>query len=334
HPASDVLAFVELIDILRRERFDLLHTHNPKPGIMGRLAGRIAGVPCVVNTVHGLYATPASSLAQRATVLALERLAARFSDLELYQSEEDLRWAIRRRVVKPWKARYLGNGCDLTRFDPASVSPARLGELRAQLGILDGTLVVGAVGRLVAEKGYRELFEAARRVRSEQPGVAFIVVGAADPDKSDSISEEEMATASAEVTFLGWRDDVRDLLALMDVFVLASWREGFPRSAIEAAAMGKALVLTDIRGCREVARHGREALLVPPRQPAPLAAAITRLVADERLRRELGAAARARALDAFDEGRVARTVLDGYREVLSRQGRAAPQSNLTVRRAR
>lgn len=87
---SDGRAFLELLAILRRERFDVVHTHNPKPGVLGRVAARIGGVGCVLNTVHGLYAMPGDRLAKRVPVLTMEWLAARCSDLELYQSEEDL----------------------------------------------------------------------------------------------------------------------------------------------------------------------------------------------------------------------------------------------------
>jgi ribosomal protein S18 acetylase RimI-like enzyme len=167
----------------------------------------------------------------------------------------------------------------------------------------------------VAEKGYRELFAAAGAVRQADPRVRFLAVGAPDLDKADAISEAELAAAAGDVAVTGWRDDVRDLLAVMDVFVLASWREGMPRSAIEAAAMGKALVLTDIRGCREVARHDREALLVPPRDPVALAAAISRLAADPALRERLASAARRRALERFSEAQVAERVVAHYRRL-------------------
>jgi glycosyltransferase involved in cell wall biosynthesis/ribosomal protein S18 acetylase RimI-like enzyme len=312
---ADLAAFAELWRLLRRERFDLLHTHNPKPGVIGRLAARLAGVP-VVNTVHGLYATPEDRLAKRAAVLGLEGLAARCSRLELYQSEEDLRWARRIRLVPPGRAELLGNGTDLSRFDPDRVGPDRVARLRRELGLPADALVVGAVGRLVAEKGYRELFAAARAVRRRDPRVRFLVVGSPDLDKADAITEAELAEAAADVCFAGWRDDVADLLAAMDVFVLASWREGMPRSAIEAAAMARPLVLTDIRGCREVARHDREALLVPARDSGALAAAILRLAADPALRSRLGAAARERALERFDEDRVAEKVVESYRRLL------------------
>jgi glycosyltransferase involved in cell wall biosynthesis/ribosomal protein S18 acetylase RimI-like enzyme len=315
NPLADARALAELVALLRRERFDLVHTHNPKPGVLGRLAARLAGVPLVVNTVHGLYATPEDRLRKRAPVLTLEWLAGRCSDLELYQSEEDLRWARRLRLARKGRSHLLGNGTDTGHFDPARVPAERAAALRRELGLPADALVVGAVGRLVVEKGYRELFAAARAVRQADPRVRFLAVGAPDLEKADAITEAELDRAAGDVLVTGWRDDVRDLLAVTDVFVLASWREGMPRSAIEAAAMGKALVLTDIRGCREVARDGREALLVPPRDPDALARAIGRLAADPALRERLGTAARARALERFGEAQVAERVVRHYRRL-------------------
>jgi len=322
-PRADLRAFAELRSLLRRERFDLVHTHNPKPGLIGRVAARLSRVPVIVNTVHGLYATPDDRLRKRVAVLGLERLAARCSHLELYQSEEDLRWARRIRLVPRRRGELLGNGTDLGRYDPGQVSPERAAELRRELGLPAGAVVVGMVGRLVAEKGYRELFAAARAVRQRDPSVRFLAVGAPDLEKADAITQPELERAAADVLVTGWRDDVRDLLAVMDVFVLASWREGMPRSAIEAAAMRKPLVLTDIRGCREVARHEREALLVPPRDPDALAAAILRLTGDPALRRRLAAAARQRAVERFSEAAVAERVVKHYRRLLGR----APSPN-------
>ena len=330
---ADLRAFAELWALLRRERFDLVHTHNPKPGVIGRVAACLARVPVVVNTVHGLYATPDDRLAKRVAVLGLEGLAARCSDLELYQSEEDLRWATRTRLLPRGRGQLLGNGTDLGRFDPGLVGAARVAQLRRELGLPEGALVVGMVGRLVAEKGYRELFAAARAVRQRRPDVRFLVVGAPDLDKADAIGPEELERAGADVCFAGWRDDVRDLLAVMDVFALASWREGMPRSAIEAAAMGRPLLLTDIRGCREVARHEREALLVPPRDPDALAAAILRLAEDPALRERLGKAARDRALERFGEAAVADRVVGHYEVLLGRRARPAPDL-VVVRPAR
>jgi glycosyltransferase involved in cell wall biosynthesis/ribosomal protein S18 acetylase RimI-like enzyme len=320
NPVADARAFRELLRIFADGSFDLVHTHNPKPGILGRVAARLAGVPCVVNTVHGLYATPEDPAPKRLAVTWMERLAALSSDLELYQSEEDLRWARKSRIVRPARSQLLGNGTDLSRFDASAVPPARASGLRRELAIPDGAPVIGMVGRMVAEKGYLEFFAAARAVRDVFPEVQFIAVGSQDPDKANAIGKTDVDRARGDVIFTGWRKDVRDLLGLMDIFVLPSWREGVPRSAIEAAAMGRAMVLTNIRGCREVARDGVEALLVPARQPQHLAEAITRLLLDPGLGSRLGAAARERAIERFDERRVFDRVVNCYEELLSRKG--------------
>ena len=335
-PRADWLAFVELYRIFKRERFDIVHTHNPKPGIMGRIAARLARVPHIVNTVHGLYATPEDRLRKKVPVLSAEWIAARSSDAELYQSAEDLSWARRMRIVTDGRAALLGNGVDLTRFDPSTVSPAARAALRDDLGIPSDAIVVGAVGRLVAEKGYREIFEAASVIRRSFGEVRFLVVGDPDRSKPDAIADAEIERARGDVIFTGWRADVRDLLGAMDVFVLASWREGMPRSAIEAAAMGVPLVLTNIRGCREVARDGIEGLLVPPRNVAALTAAIERVVADPTLRERMGAAARARAEACFDQERVFGIVVSTYNRLTA--GKKRPDVNaagdVRVRRAR
>lgn len=336
-PRSDARAFLELLAIFSRERFDLVHTHNPKPGVMGRIAARLAGVPCVVNTVHGFYATPEDPFAKRSAVLTLERLAALCSDLELYQSAEDLKWARRLGVVSTSKGMLLGDGGPLSRFDPATVPSKRVRELRAQLGISPDALVVGTVGRLVAEKGYREFIAAAHTVRMAFPQAVFLAVGDRDPAKPDALSGAEIEAASADVIFTGLREDVRDLLALMDVFVLASWREGLPRSALEAAAMSVPLVLTDIRGCREIVRSDEEGILVPPRDAGALARAIVELLGDPKRRERMSSVLRARTLERFDERKVAETLTRAYADLLARKGLQVPANKPDeprIRRAR
>jgi glycosyltransferase involved in cell wall biosynthesis/ribosomal protein S18 acetylase RimI-like enzyme len=326
-PREDALAFRELLGIFRRERFDVVHTHNPKPGVMGRIAARIAGTPRVVNTVHGLYATPEDPVRRRAPVLAAEWFAARFSDLELYQSAEDLAWARQFHVTRPGRALHLGNGIDLMRFAPMPAGEQGRG-LREELGIGDGDLVVGTVGRMVREKGCAELFDAARIVRAVVPTARFLVVGDRDTDKEDSIRAEMIDRIRDDVIFVGWRQDVAELMTIMDIFALPSWREGLPRSAIEAAASALPLILTDIRGCREVVRDGVEGILVPVREPASLAEAILQLLKDPSLRERMGAAARARAEWQFDERRVAATVVNVTRKLITDAGRvpgAAPR---------
>jgi len=319
-PGADLWAVAELVGILRRERFDLLHTHTPKPGVIGRIAARAVGVPNVVHTAHGLYVRPDDPVRRKVPVLGLEWLAARFSDLELYQSQEDMAWARRLGVVQRGRSRFLGNGTDLTRFRPDALSNEHRATLRAELGIPEEALVVGTLGRLVAEKGYRELIAAMHEVRRSVPGARLLAIGPRDPAKADALSDDELEAVGDWAVFTGPRSDTPRLFALMDVFVLASWREGVSRAAIEAAAMGKPLVLTDIRGCREVADDGVEGLLVPPRDPSRLADALLRLLRDPDLRARMGSAARARALERFDERNVTNIIVESYQRLLSPNG--------------
>ena len=321
---ADLRAAWELWKVLRRERFDILHTHNPKPGLYGRVLGRLAGVPVIVNTVHGLYATPDDPLPKRLLVYGLEAVASRFSDAELIQSPEDLALVNRWHITPRSRTRLLGNGVDLARFDPTRFDEEHRRRLRAEWGVEDGHVVVGIVGRLVAEKGLPELFEAARSLASD---VVLVVVGPDDPDKDDALPREVIDAARARgVQFLGMRPDVDALYPAMDLFVLPSHREGYPRAAMEAAAMGLPIVATDIRGCRQVVVDGVNGRLVPVRSPAALADAISALASDPELRRAMGAASRERAVAHFDESRIVSIVLDTYREVALRKGLTWPPS--------
>lgn len=304
--SSDLAAARELYAAVRRLDLDVLHTHNPKTGVLGRLLGRAAGVPVVVNTCHGLWLRPGDGLARKAFVLGLESLAATVSHAELYQNAEDRRTL--RRVVPERRSRLVGNGIDLTRFRHDPEGRIRV---RNELGLADSEILVGAVGRRVAEKGIAEYGAAARKLSGK---ARFIWVGPDDPDKPDAVRADEPG-----VEFLGERLDMPALYSALDVFVLPSHREGFSRSGMEAAACGVPSILTDIRGCREVGTHGREVLLTPPHDADALTEVIERLLLDDALRSRLGLAARERALAEFDQLAVARTSLETYAAVARRK---------------
>jgi glycosyltransferase involved in cell wall biosynthesis len=314
---QDVLALVELWRLFRRLNPDIVHTHNPKPGLYGRMAARAAGVPGIVNTVHGLYATPEDRAARRAVVYALERAASLCSGAELVQNPEDLRVLARLGVPKD-KLVLLGNGVDLQRFHPPANEQVRQ-RARADLGVDVDAVVVGTVARLVWQKGFHELFEAAERLRETHPDVIFVVVGGTDADKADAISPEQLAAASrrGHIVFAGNRDDMEHVYAGFDLFVLPSYREGFPRSAMEAAASGLPVIATDIRGCRQVVSQRQSGLLVPPHDPVRLAAAIEELVRDPVVRRQMGSAGRRKAEAEFDDRNVVSKSLQAYERVLA-----------------
>ncbi len=318
----DAVALRDLVRLFRRERPDIVHTHNPKSGVLGRVAARMARVPVVVNTVHGLYANPSLPAVRRGLISAAERAAFRFSDHELFQSREDFERAVGRRLVPRHRATWLGNGVDLARFDPASVDPETVALLRKGWGAGEGSVVVGTVGRLVAEKGYPEFFEAAGRVRSLTPETMFVAVGPEEPAKADRLPAAAMSAArEAGVVLHGEGRDMPAIYAAFDLFVLASYREGVPRSAIEAQAMGRAAVVTDIRGCREVVVDGETGVLVPPRDAGALASAVERLAGHGGERERMGRAGRARMLERFDEEQVVARTLEVYRRLLDRRRR-------------
>jgi glycosyltransferase involved in cell wall biosynthesis len=318
-PLEDVRALVELIRLFRELRPSVVHTHNPKPGLYGRAAARIARVPVIVNTVHGLYALPEDTRLKRFVVYGLERLAAACSDAELLQNEEDLP-VLRRLGIPEHRLTILGNGIDLQRFDPQIITPHQHDVARAELGARSATdVVVGAVGRLVREKGYPELFAAAAQLRETAPHVRVAVIGPDDDAKSDGLVPEDRARAQAAgVRMLGHRDDIVPLYGGMDVLVLASHREGFPRAPMEAAAMGVPVIATDIRGCRQAVEHEVTGLLVPARDPLALAEAIARLASAPALRARMSAAARLKALRDFDQQRCIDLTISTYERLLER----------------
>ena len=316
-PGQDVLAFLELRRLFRHLRPDIVHTHNPKPGLYGRLAARTTGVSGVVNTVHGLYASPEDRSITRGVVYSLERLASLCSGAELVQNVEDFA-LLERLGVHEEKLVLLGNGVELERFRPGATAQRRQ-RVRADLGVYGDVVVVGTVARLVWQKGFRELFAAAELLRDRCPNVLFVVVGGSDPDKSDAIGREEQEEASrrGRIVFAGSREKMEEVYQAFDMFVLPSHREGFPRSAMEAAASGLPVVASDIRGCRQAVSHGVSGLLVPLRDPPALAAAIKELAEDAELRQRMGAAGRRKAEAEFDDREVIAKTLQAYERVLN-----------------
>ncbi|WP_370460035.1 glycosyltransferase [Nostocoides sp. F2B08] len=290
---QDLRAFVDLWRTLRSLDLDVLHTHNPKTGVMGRITGRLAGVPVVVNTCHGLWATPEDSLAKRAFVYGLEGLAARFSDYELFQNAQDERTL--RRFLKRGRHQVVGNGIDLDRFRFDRAGRARL---RAEWGIGDEEILVGTVGRRVREKGLAEYAAAAQALDHR---ARFIWVGPEDATEGEAMADID----TSSVQFMPEQTDMPAVYSAFDVFVLASYREGFSRASMEAAACGLPMVLSDIRGCREIGVHAEHLLLVEPRSAIALKSALLGLIGGSEMRLRLGRAAAERAHQLFDQRTIA-----------------------------
>jgi glycosyltransferase involved in cell wall biosynthesis len=290
---------------LRGRRYDIVHTHTVKPGLLGRVTARMAGVPIVMHTVHGFHYWDHMSGLEKWVFLNLERFAAHFCDLLLSQNREDMELAIQEHICPTEKMRFLGNGIDIRSFHPDLVDPATALAKRRELGISPGDGLVGMIGRMVPVKGYREYMQAARVLRERGAPVKFLAIGASQ-EGAKMISPQKLIEQyglNGTMQYLGWRDDIRELMAAMDLFVLASYAEGIPRGLMEAAAMGKPTIGTNVRGTREVILDGITGHIVPPRNALALADAIHRMFADPGHMQEMGRQARQHAEEYFDERR-------------------------------
>jgi glycosyltransferase involved in cell wall biosynthesis len=324
-PLRDLRSVADLARLFRRERYSLVHTHNPKPAILGQLAARLAGVPVVMHTIHGFWWHEHMKPWVRQACIDADRVASSWSDLIFSQSAEDVETAIREKVAPAEKLVHIGNGIDVGRFRKDPLARARV---RRELGIGDDERVVGFVGRLVEEKGLLELLEAATMIVRRVPRVRFVFVGATDDEKADSFQPADAARygASASCIFTGQRDDVADLYNAFDVFALPSHREGLPRSPMEASSCGVPVVATQIRGCREAVVHGENGFLTPLKDVRALSEALLELLEDEALRARLGRGGERLARERFDEQVVFGTILDGYARVLQAKGLAVPRA--------
>jgi glycosyltransferase involved in cell wall biosynthesis len=323
-PFRDLLSLYQLYRVLRGERFTIVHVHTMKPILLGQLAARLAGVPIVLSTIHGFYFHDHMRPAKRRFFIMLEKWAAMFSDLMLSQNSEDIQTAVRERICPAEKIKHLGNGIDVGRFHRARLNRQVLERKRGDLGLREGS-VVGFVGRLVAEKGILELLSAARTVLQRIPSTQFLIIGPIDHEKADALTPEIARAYGVEdaCVFTGARDDIQDLYALMDILVLPSHREGFPRAPMEASAMGVPCVVTNIRGCRETVEQGRNGVLVPLGDVPALAAAIVDLLARPEQARHMGDEGRRMAIERFDEQRVFEKVRAEYAGLLATKGLVA-----------
>jgi len=255
-------------------------------------------------------------------IICVEKVLGRCcTDMLFTQSSEDQETAIRAGIANEGKIIWIGNGVDVSAFRVESDLAVRAG-----LGLGPNAKVIGFIGRLVREKGVEELLEAIGQVIKEIPEAKLLVVGdtlASDRDRRTTERLQELIQQNnleARIEFTGFRDDIPELLAIMDLFVLPSHREGMPRSILEAMAAGKPVVATNIRGSREEVVHGETGYLVPVNDPNRLAEAIIGILSDRMLAERMGEAGRQRAVDFFDEAQVLEKQLSVYRTLIQQKG--------------
>lgn len=269
--------FQQRVKLIRHERYDIVNTYNPLASLIGRAAARLCRVPVIVYTVHGFSFHEDASRLRYQLGLAAERVAGRWTHLTFSQSREDYDLILRKRITPSERALWIGNGVDPALFDPSRFGEEERRRTRSSLGIPENARVVGMLTRLSREKGIREFIEAGASVLSRMPDTWFCIVGGRRSgaywhmtfDEVRSIAERH--GLASRLVLPGYRADVPEVLAAMDVFCLPSYHEGLPLSIIEAMAMELPVAVTDIRGCREEVVDGETGFLIPVRDSRALA---------------------------------------------------------------
>jgi glycosyltransferase involved in cell wall biosynthesis len=307
NPLADGQLLVSYLRLFRRHRPVVYLSFTAKPNIYGALAAGLLGVPAVAN-VSGLGTAFIRGGALQLLISVMYRAAFRRAPVVFFQNVEDRNLFVGRRLVRPAQARLLpGSGVDLDRFRPAPPPPADA----------EGCTFL-FVGRLLGDKGVRELVEAARIVKKAHPVTRFQLLGFLGAANRTAISPAELAAWEEEgvVAHLGAAEDVRPFLAAADAVVLPSYREGLPRSLLEAAAMARPLIAADVPGNREVVIPGINGLLCEVRSATSLADALLRFLAlSPAEKRRMGENSRRLVEERFSEEKVIAAYLAAIREV-------------------
>jgi glycosyltransferase involved in cell wall biosynthesis len=305
-------------------RFDVVHTHNALPGVTGRIAGRLAGVPVVLHTWHSWPARLPRPWYITLGFRLLEPLATAAADAVLFLNPDDLAVWSAMRGVAAGKARLIGNGINVEEF-VQRVKPDARARIRREFGVGEETYLVVKVARIEhPRKGHVFFLEGLKRFRDRSPReAAALFVGAGD-DEGVVRSAARRLGLEDVVRFPGYRGDIPDILAAADLSVLTSPFEGVPRALMESMALGVPVLGTDVPGTRMLVRSGESGLLVGLGDVAGLADALLQLSGDPALARRLGEAGRIRVREKFNEPEVAARILQIYEHALNERGQPIP----------
>lgn len=306
-----ILAYVTLFS---RVRPTVVHAFTIKPTVAAILAAALTRVPVRIATVAGLgHVFLSSGPAVRSIAILLLRFSLSFAHRVFFYNESDRDVYLAHRILPAWKVRLVaGSGVDIDQFKAVPLP----GNPR---------LAVAFVGRLLREKGVPELFAAVENVRQRGIDIQLHLVGDVDANNPSALSQADVdqAVARGDVVWHGHVNDTRPIIAQADVIILPSHREGIPMALLEGAAMGRALIATDVPGCNDVVHHGKNGLITPLGDPVALADAIATLALDRSLTANMGREARQTVVLRFNADVVSGIVLEEYQRVLKNPGKPA-----------
>lgn len=305
-PAHDLLAVHRLTRLFTRRRFDVVHTHCAKAGAAGRLAALRAGTDRIVHTYHGFPFHPFQSALRRQAYVRIERRLGRGTDVALCVGAGVAAEAVRRRLVVAHRVRTIGVPVDRSAV---TACPQTRQRARRLLGVGSDDVVVGAVGRLTYQKAPEDFVAALRAV--DRPDVTGVWIGDGDlAERTHRIAAE--TAGRCRIVFAGDREDVTELLPAFDVFALPSRYEGLPLAVVEAMVCGIPVVATAVNAVPDVVVPGRTGILVPPRRPDLLAAALRHLIDDPAAGARMSAAAHTLIDERYGQAALADALAAAY----------------------
>ena len=316
---SILKALIATVKLLRREHFDVIQAHTYAGGMIGRLAGWLAGVPTIIYTGHGWLYTPQMPRWKQRLIILTERLFKHITDYFFLICKEEYEIGLRDHIVRTDNVVLTQSvGVDCQYFDPEKVSKATRNRIRSEWGLSGEEWIYCFVGRLVAEKGLLELGQAFARIYKRNSKARLLLIGTAGESERDQSCKEHLLKQLARdccmeaVIFAGHRSDVRDVLWACEAFILPSYREGMPVALLEAMAMGLPCVATDIPGCREEVDEGVTGFLVPSRDVDHLEIRMREMIDDPVKATEMGRSGRKRAIELFSLPKVLQILLEAY----------------------
>ena len=310
-PVADLLAFIWLFRYLRRERPAIVATHTAKAGTLGRLAAALAGVPVIIHTFHGHVLDGYFGRLSSSFFLFVERFLGRLTTQFIAISPE-IAADLDRMAIGRGKTTVVRLGLDLDQL-----TSHQGGRLRSDLGVPAGAPLVGIVGRLVPIKAHDLFLASAAMITATRPDVHFAIVG--DGELRDNLGDEvERAGLSDRVHFAGWRDDLAEVYADLDIVVCCSRNEGTPVSVIEACAACRPVIGTTVGGMTDIIAHGVNGLLIPAGDAQALSEATLDLIADPNRRAAMGTSGRQMVLERYGSGRMVSELKRVYGRLIER----------------
>jgi len=318
HPVKDFLALLGLSRYLRKNPYHIIHTHNSKAGFIGRLAGKLSKTPIIVHTVHGFAFHDQESKWKQWLILNLERLASRWCDIMIFISQPLIDWALRDRIVtRKEKIIKIYSGIELEKFQPAT--DKERSRLRARWGCEKDDAVIGMVSKLWEGKGHILLIQAFETLLNRFPNVKLVIVG----EGYLKCKLKSMVSGKGldnKVLFTGFQENVREILACVDVAVLPSYFEGMGRVLLEAMAMEKPVVGTRVGGIPDLIEDGVNGFLVEPGNVIQLAEAILRILTEKKLAHQLGLNGRRKIQSRYSASCMVQAIEAVYRRFLNEKG--------------